>query len=78
MIYQAIAKIPDGPVDVKVTGNPTGEYFSRTEQPRGEVIYYVKGNGTKTSSASACARPRSPTSRRLSRCSAGANLPTCP
>lgn len=47
MIYQAIATIPDGPVDVKVTGNPSGEYFSRTEQPRGEVIYYVKGNGTR-------------------------------
>jgi len=47
IIYQAIAKMPEGPVDVKVVGNPTGEYFSRVEQPRGEVIYYVKGNGTK-------------------------------
>jgi ech hydrogenase subunit E len=47
MIYQAIAKIPDGPVDVKVTGAPSGEYFARVEQPRGEVIYYVKGNGSK-------------------------------
>jgi ech hydrogenase subunit E len=47
LIYQAIAKIPEGPFDVKITGNPTGEYFSRVEQPRGEVIYYVKGNGTK-------------------------------
>jgi len=47
MIYQAMAKIPDGPVDVKVTGNPNGEYFARVEQPRGEVIYYVKGNNTK-------------------------------
>ncbi|HUI91600.1 MAG TPA: nickel-dependent hydrogenase large subunit [Chitinivibrionales bacterium] len=47
LIYQAIAKIPDGPVDVKITGNPQGEYFARVEQPRGEVIYYVKGNNTK-------------------------------
>jgi len=47
LIYQAIAKIPEGPFDVKVTGNPTGEYFARVEQPRGEVIYYVKGNGSK-------------------------------
>jgi ech hydrogenase subunit E len=47
MIYQAIAKIPEGPVEVKVTGNPAGEYFARVEQPRGEVIYYVKGNGSK-------------------------------
>lgn len=47
LIRQAIAKIPDGPVDVKVTGMPNGEFFSRLEQPRGEVIYYVKANGTK-------------------------------
>jgi ech hydrogenase subunit E len=47
MIYQAAAKIPDGPVDMKVTGSAQGEYLCRIEQPRGEVIYYVKGNGTK-------------------------------
>lgn len=47
LIRQAIDTIPDGPYDVKVTGNPQGEFFSRLEQPRGEVCYYVKGNGTK-------------------------------
>lgn len=47
LIQQAIAKIPTGEIEVKVKGNPDGEYFSRLEQPRGEVIYYVKGNGTK-------------------------------
>lgn len=47
IIRQCIGKIPSGPVDTKVTGNPDGEFFSRLEQPRGEVIYYVKGNGTK-------------------------------
>lgn len=47
IIRQCIAKMPGGPVEIKVTGNPNGEYFSRLEQPRGEVIYYVKGNGTK-------------------------------
>ena len=47
LMRQVIAKIPDGDVDVKVPGFPKGEYFSRVEQPRGEVIYYVKGNGTK-------------------------------
>ena len=41
------SKIPEGEIDVKVIGNPKGEYFARLEQPRGEVIYYVKGNGTK-------------------------------
>ena len=47
LIRQAAAKIPAGEIAVKVTGNPNGEYFVRTEQPRGEVIYYLKGNGTK-------------------------------
>lgn len=47
LIRQAAAKIPDGPLSVKVTGFPDGEHFTRLEQPRGEVIYYAKGNGTK-------------------------------
>jgi ech hydrogenase subunit E len=47
LIRQAAEKIPEGPVDVKVKGTPNGEYFSRIEQPRGEVIHYVKANGTK-------------------------------
>jgi ech hydrogenase subunit E len=47
LINQLAAKMPEGEIDVKVTGNPKGEYFARLEQPRGEVIYYVKGNGTK-------------------------------
>ncbi len=47
LIRQAAAKIPEGDIAVKVTGNPDGEFFSRVEQPRGEVVYYIKGNGTK-------------------------------
>ncbi|WFR58103.1 nickel-dependent hydrogenase large subunit [Anaerocolumna sp. AGMB13025] len=47
LIKQAIAIIPDGDIKVKVTGNPKGEYFTRIEQPRGEVVYYAKANGTK-------------------------------
>jgi ech hydrogenase subunit E len=47
LIRQAIAKIPDGPVDVKVVGAPNGEVFTRVEQPRGEVVYHIKGNGTR-------------------------------
>lgn len=47
LIQQAIEIIPDGEIKVKVTGNPNGEYFTRIEQPRGEVIYYAKANGTK-------------------------------
>ena len=47
IIQQAISLMPSGDIDVKIVGNPDGEYFQRIEQPRGEVIYYVKGNGTK-------------------------------
>ncbi len=47
LIRQAVEKIPEGPVDMKVTGNPKGEFFARSEQPRGEVVHYVKANGTK-------------------------------
>jgi len=47
IIRQCAQIIPDGPVDVKVTGTPASESFVRLEQPRGEVLYYVKGNGTK-------------------------------
>ena len=47
LIEQAAAKMPDGPLDVKVTGTPNGEFFARTEQPRGEVIYYAKADGSR-------------------------------
>jgi Ni,Fe-hydrogenase III large subunit len=47
LIRQAIGKLPQGPISVPVKGNPSGETISRTEQPRGEVIYYIKGDGTK-------------------------------
>jgi ech hydrogenase subunit E len=47
IIRLAFAKIPDGEIAVKVTGNPTGETITRTEQPRGEVVYHLKANGSK-------------------------------
>jgi len=47
IIRRAIARIPIGEIAVKVTGNPNGEYLARTEQPRGEVAYYLKANGAK-------------------------------
>lgn len=47
LIFEAVEKIPDGEIEVKVRGNPSGEYLHRVEQPRGQVIYYAKGNGTK-------------------------------
>ena len=47
LIRRIITDIPEGDVSVAVKGNPDGEYFSRSEQPRGEVIHYIRGNGTK-------------------------------
>lgn len=47
IIRQCIALIPEGSINVKVKGNPKGESFIRLEQPRGEVLYYTKANGTK-------------------------------
>lgn len=47
IIRKAAAGIPDSEIAVPVKGFPNGEYFTRLEQPRGEVIYYVKANGTK-------------------------------
>lgn len=47
IIRRALAAIPGGDIAVKVTGNPSGETVTRTEQPRGEVIYHLKANGSK-------------------------------
>ncbi len=47
LIRQCVNLIPEGEIKVKVTGNPSGEYFTRLEQPRGEVVYYAKANGSK-------------------------------
>lgn len=46
IIRQAVQKIPDGEIAVQVKGAPNGEAFNRVEQPRGEAIYYVRGNGS--------------------------------
>jgi ech hydrogenase subunit E len=47
IIKKCISLIPEGDVNVKVTGTPNGEFFTRVEQPRGEVVYYAKANGSK-------------------------------
>ena len=50
IVRQAIDRMPKGegmPLENKPRGNPSGEVFTRLEQPRGEVVYYVKANGTK-------------------------------
>jgi ech hydrogenase subunit E len=49
LIRQAVARMPRGthPVAVKVKGFPDGETCVRLEQPRGEVVYFVRANGTR-------------------------------
>lgn len=45
IIRQCIRKIPEGPIEMKVVGNPNGEYASRVEQPRGEAVHYAVADG---------------------------------
>jgi ech hydrogenase subunit E len=47
LIKQAAGQMEAGPLEVKVSGTPKGEFFARTEQPRGEVVYYAKADGTR-------------------------------
>ena len=47
LIEKSMAQMSEGPIEAKVVGMPNGDFFARAEQPRGEVIYYAKGNGTK-------------------------------
>jgi ech hydrogenase subunit E len=50
LVRQLVARMPKGddqPIETKVRGVPTGEAFVRLEQPRGEVAYFFRANGTK-------------------------------
>jgi len=47
LVRQAISKIPEGELAVKVKDKPDGEVATRVEQPRGELIYYIKASGKK-------------------------------
>ena len=47
MVLNALDKMPAGELNVPVEFWPDGETTSRLEQPRGELFYYVKGNGTR-------------------------------
>jgi Ni,Fe-hydrogenase III large subunit len=47
LIRQLIDAIPEGPIEVPVKGNPDGEFYARSEQPRGEVVHYIRGGGKK-------------------------------
>ena len=48
LIRQALSRMPAGDLNVPVVrGMPDGEAMVRIEQPRGEAIYYVHGDGTR-------------------------------
>jgi ech hydrogenase subunit E len=47
IVRQCIARIPDTELTVKVSGRPKGEIVTRVEQPRGELLYYVRCDGSK-------------------------------
>ncbi|WP_243368633.1 nickel-dependent hydrogenase large subunit [Fundidesulfovibrio soli] len=47
LVRQVLAKLPDGELAAKFKAKPEGEVWRRVEQPRGELFYYIKGNGSK-------------------------------
>lgn len=47
LVRQALAKMPAGAISIPVKGAPSGEVLARIEQPRGELNFYIKGNGTR-------------------------------
>ncbi len=46
LALEALCRMPAGEAEVSVKGKPDGETTVRVEQPRGEVFYYIKANGT--------------------------------
>jgi len=48
MVRYCIKHMPSGPVRTRLRLNPpVGEHISRVEAPRGELIHYVKSNGSE-------------------------------
>ncbi len=45
MCENVINGLPDGEIFTKIKGKPKGEVVVRFEAPRGELMYYIKGNG---------------------------------
>lgn len=46
MCDNILSGIPEGEIQTKYKGKPNGESVVRFEAPRGELMYYVKANGT--------------------------------
>jgi ech hydrogenase subunit E len=47
LILKALSEMPEGKIYAPLEKWPEGETFQRVEQPRGQVTYYIKGNGTR-------------------------------
>ncbi len=47
LVRQALDRLDGSELAAKVKGKPEGEVVTRVEQPRGECLYYLKGNGDK-------------------------------
>jgi len=47
LVREAIGKLPEGDIFTPFKGFPNGESTMRVEQPRGEVLYFIRANGTK-------------------------------
>lgn len=47
MALKALEMMPAGPIRIHPESWPDGETISRVEQPRGQVFYFIKGNGTR-------------------------------
>ena len=46
IVRQCLRNMPDGPIETRVDEIPTGEGIGRHEAPRGEVIHYVRSDGS--------------------------------
>lgn len=47
LIRQCLDRMPEGPIDLGYVPHvPSGEAVARTEAPRGELIYFLRTNGT--------------------------------
>jgi NADH-quinone oxidoreductase subunit D len=47
MCRQLLAGLPDGPTTVRARRRvPPGEVVSRAEAPRGELVYYIRSDGS--------------------------------
>jgi ech hydrogenase subunit E len=46
LVLRALAMMPNGEILVRSDSYPSGETVSRVEQPRGELLYFIRGNGT--------------------------------